>query len=535
MNELLDQIVNYLRGIWHFRWYAMTLTWVLVLAGWVVVAKLPDVHEASARVYVDTDSMLRPLLSGIAIRPNISQQLELMTRTLLSRPNIEKLTRMTDLDLKASTPEKMESMISDLQKDIHLKMSRRQNLYTISYQNRNPDVAKKVVESLLNIFVESTLGKSRQDTSLAQQFLVQKIQEYEERLRNADNRIKNFKIANVGLMPSSGRGYFKRLQSAQAALAQARLELREITNRRDELRRQITGEEPVYGFGNARSAVIQQGSGGVVGGRIGQMKIQLDELLLRYTDRHPEVIALKNTIKRLEQERKDQLAKIPKKVSPVFDVAPVLEQNPVYQQLKISLGESEAKIASLRVRVKEYRKRVAKLKKFVDTIPRIEAELKNMNRDYDITKKNYNALVARLESAKLSQAAEKTGEDVKFKIIDPPRVPLEPSGPNRLLLSTLSLIAGIGGGLLFAFLLSQIRPVIYGRRGLELATGLPVFGTVSILMTRQLRRKKRLDLGVFTCTGIGLFVAFAGVLLFQLHIVSLQDTVRALQSLRALL
>jgi len=530
MNELLDQLVNYLRGIWHFRWYAMTLTWILVLGGWVVAAKLPDVHEASARVYVDTDSMLRPLLSGIAIRPNISQQLELMTRTLLSHPNIEKLMRMTDLDLKASTPEKMESMISELQEDIHLKMSRRQNLYTISYQNRNPDVAKKVVESLLDIFVESTLGRSRQDTHSAQQFLVQKIQEYEGQLRKAEDRIKNFKIANVGLMPSSasGQSYFERLQSAQAVLAQARLELQEASKQHDELRRQISGEEPVFGF----APVIQQEFGDVLGVRIGHMKDQLDELLLRYTDRHPKVIALKNTIKSLEQQRKDQLAEIPgsAKAAPSS-----LEQNPVYQQLKISLGEAAAKMAALQVRVKEYRKRVAKLKKLVDTIPRIEAELKNMNRNYDVTKKNYDALVARLESSKLSQAAEKTGEDVKFKVIDPPRVPLKPSGPNRFLLSTLSLLAGIAVGILLAFLLSQIRPAIYDRRGLELVTGLPVFGTVSMLMTRQLRKKKRLDFGAFSFISLCLLAAYSGVVVFQLHIVNFQDTIRALQSLRALL
>ncbi len=100
MQELIAQIFGYLLGIWRFRWLALFVAWGIALAGWGFVAQMPDKYRASARVHVDTNSVLRPLLQGLAIQPNIDQRVALMSKTLLTRPNLEKLMRMADLDIK---------------------------------------------------------------------------------------------------------------------------------------------------------------------------------------------------------------------------------------------------------------------------------------------------------------------------------------------------------------------------------------------------------------------------------------------------
>ena len=533
MHEIIEQVVNFLRGVWRYHWHAIIIVWVVAIAGWSVVFRLPDVYESSARVYVDTDSVLRPLLSGLAIRPNIAQRLELMTRTLLSRPNLEKIVRMTDLDLGVSSPEEMEALLDDLAKNIHMRSARRQNLYTISYEHNNAETATAVVRALLSIFVESTLGESREDTNSAQRFLIDQIKAHEQRLSEMEDRIKNFKKRNLDLiMARGGQSYFDRLQAAQGALAQAELELDEVTNRRDELRRQMQGEEPVFGLGN-QNPIYQTSSQLPIDGKISALQTQLDELLLRYTERHPEVINLKKTIARLQRERAEMLKTIPQ--GSAAAVVPQAEQNPIYQQMKISLGEAEARAAALAARVKEYKKRVAQLKRRVDKALEIETQLMSMNRNYDITKKNYDALVARLESAKLSEEAGKTGEDIKFKVIDPPRTPIAPAGPNRVLLSTIILVAAVVVGLVVAFLLSQIRPVIYDRKVLQQITGLPVFGTVSILETKQIRRKRRLDVGGFALVCTLLVLVYAGVLVQQSHDIDWDHPASALRALRSML
>ena len=281
MHDLIEQAVIYLKGTWRFRWVALLFAWVVVVAGWGYVARMPDQYEASARVYVDTDSILRPLLRGLTVQTNVDQRVALMTRTLLSRPNLEKIARMTDIDIAAKTPEDMEELINDLASDIHLASTRQEkNLYIISYENKEPEIAKRIVQAVLTIFVESSLGEVRKDTDVAQKFLDQQIQDYEQRLSEAENRLMEFKRKNVGFLPGQGGDFFQRLQATQQDLQQAKLSMREAEKVRDEMQDQLdaleeSGDSPYYSSSNQTVSPLES--------RIQLLRTKLDELLLRYT------------------------------------------------------------------------------------------------------------------------------------------------------------------------------------------------------------------------------------------------------------
>src|SRR5690348_16913599 len=102
MQELFEQVIGFLRSMWHRRCIGLASAWISGINGVALVYRIPEKFEASARVYVDTESLLRPLLAGLAIQPNLDQQVALMSRTLISRPNVEKLVRMADLDLRST-------------------------------------------------------------------------------------------------------------------------------------------------------------------------------------------------------------------------------------------------------------------------------------------------------------------------------------------------------------------------------------------------------------------------------------------------
>ena len=159
-------------------------------------------------------------------------------------------------------------------------------------------------------------------------------------------------------------------------------------------------------------------------------------------------------------------------------------------------------------------------------MPEIEAKLNDLNRDYALNKRNYDALITRLESAKLGQAAEKTGDDIKFEVIDQARIALTPSGPKRILLSTVAFIGGLIIGLVVAFLMSQLRPTFYDQRTLRQVTGLPVFGSVSRVWTPQLLMKKRIEFGGFVSVGLILCVAYLGVIFIGTSAPELKDQVK---------
>lgn len=506
MQEIITQGLVYVRGIWRHRWLMLLVAWLVCAAGWIIVYKMPDQYKASARVYVDTQSVLKPLLRGLTVETDVGQQVALMTRTLLSRPNLEKVARMTDLDLKAQQPEQMESLLDGLGKQITLEGTGRENLYTISYVNDDPQLAKRVVQSLLTIFVENSLGESRKDSDSAQQFIDKQIQEYEQRLIEAEERLKEFKRKNVGIMPSRGEGYYESMQAEMAALDQARLELRQAENRRNEIKRQLEDEE----MDSAPGTVVQPTvSTSAIDGRIRDLQSKLDSLLLQYTERHPDVIEIKRIMAELEKQKAQELKSTVKK-------GPQAETNPVYAQVKIALSQADANVASLRTNVAEHTRRISQLKGMVDVIPQVETEMAQLNRDYEVNKQNYETLLARRESAKMSQQAGESADEVKFRVIDPPFVPSAPSGPNRPLLMGMVMLGGLAAGLVFAFLLSQLRPVFDDRRTLSEITGIPVLGSVAMVWTAAQTQKRRIELGSFALVGLGLLAVFAGIETLQL-------------------
>lgn len=526
MYEIIDQLLDYLRGIWRNRWYALGCAWLVCLIGWTVVYRLPDQYEASARVFVDTQSILRPLLQGLTVSVNPEAQIGLMTRTLLSRPNLEKIARNADLDIRAQDTEGLDALINNLQKRIQLTSAGRENLYGIAFTDNDPQLARKVVQAVVTVFVENLLGETRQDTDTAQRFLEKQIAEYEARLVEAENRLKEFKLKNVGLMPAEGQNYYTRLQQASADVETVRLELNQAESRRNSLLQQIGGEEPTFGIGPQPGASTGPAANATlpIDARIQSLEQKLDELLLKYTERHPDVGILKQTIADLKKQREDELAQYQASLaasaanaaSSAGGFGPAgVDANPVYQQLKVALAQEEANVASLQARLAEYEKRRKELQEQVNTVPQVEAELAALNRDYEINRKKYDELVARRESARLSQQAEQTNQDIRFRIVDPPRAPLAPTGPNRPLLISGVLIGALGIGGALAFVLAQIWPTFDSRRSLMRATQIPVFGSVSIVFSpAEARRNRWALLGYFALGGC-LFMLYGGLLVIE--------------------
>jgi len=510
MQETLEELLGYLRGTWHHRWLMIAVAWLVAIPGWVAVNQLPDQYKASARVYIDTESLLKPLLRGIAVDINIRRRVELITKTLASRPNIEKVVRMSDLDLRTSSPAEFESLVNKIEEGISLSGTGRENLYTISFAGGNGQEAKSIVQSLLTILVESTLGEARKDTDSAREFLDKQIADYENRLKDAEDELATFKVNNAGNMPSDGGDYYQRLQTARSELQAAQLQLREAERRHDALSKQLSGEEPTFGLVTTPAPITAVAS--PLDNRIRALELKLDELLLSFTEQHPDIQAIYRTIASLEKQKRLEQAKNKRDQG---TVAQPLETNPVYQQLKISLSEADATVASIRVRVDEFKRRVNKLKNSVDTIPKIEAELKRLNRDYAVNKQQYNELLQRRESARISEDVDQTADSIKFRVIDPPRAPTKPSGPKRQLFSSAVFIVALGAGIALAFLMSQIRSTFDSKRKLKDITNRPVLGSVSMVWTDKELQERKKKLLVFIASCAVLFLTFLGVLGFN--------------------
>ena len=521
MQELVALVFEYLRGIWRFRWVALAVAWGVCLVGWLFVAQMPEKYVATARVNIDTNTVLRPLLRGIAIQPDVGQRVALLSKTLLSRPNLEKLMRMTDLDLQVKTDLQKEQLLKMLSEEIFLTGDRRNtSLYSVSFKHRDRDTAKRVVQSVLTVFIESTLGEKRSETEGAQEFLDQQIKDYEQRLKDAEARRAEFKRRHVGNLPGDSGGYYGKLEQAKAQLAQAKLDLREAQNRRKQLKQQLADEEPeIEGdsmFGGQEFSPLDS--------RIQSLQAKLDDLLVKYTERHPEVRQIKGLIAELEKQRDVEQEEMAASDEP----SAAMQANPVYQQLKNMITATGAEIASLNVRVKEFERRVEVLQQAIGNIPKIEAQMKQLDRDYNVLSAQYQGLVKRRETARLGERAGQTADEVKFRVIDPPFVPLKPTEPNKVLLNIGVFVVGIGAGAGIALLVSLLRPVFDDRRRLALVTGLPVLGSVTLIRDAGQKRKIVVSGMMYASLLFLLVVVFAAISAGQVVDIDLMGKLKGL-------
>ena len=520
MNDVIRHALAVLRTMSRHRLLGAAVAWAGGLIGAVVVLMIPDKYEASARIYVDTQSILKPLMLGLAVQPNVEQQIMMLSRTLISRPNVEKLIRMADLDLTVKTKVSQDELTDHLIKTLEIKSTSRDNLYTLTYRDQDPNKSKRVVQSLVSIFVESSLGDKRKDSDTAKKFIDDQIKAYEKKLEDAEARLKDFKLRNIEAQTADGRGVAGQLADTGTRLAQAQLELREVSNARDALKRQILGD---VGTGARNGEDTMPVSTPEIDTRIEVQKRNLDGLLQRYTEQHPDVLGARRVLKELDEQKRQRVKELEaqrrqqsaalREAATVNPGVLLADGSPASQELKRALAIADANVATLSTRVAEFEARMARIKESLKTMPAVEKEYVQLNRDYEIHKKNYDGLVARRESAAMTGELEAASGVADFRLIDPPRVSPKPVAPNRLLLLPAALVLALLGGAFASFAAAQLRPVFFDGRALAEATGLPLLGRVSYLPRATDAKSEKTKFGLFLVLLAALIGTYGAVIL----------------------
>jgi polysaccharide chain length determinant protein (PEP-CTERM system associated) len=527
MQALIELAMNELRGAWRFRRYALGVAWGVCLLGWFIVYAIPDTYEASARVNVDTRTALRSVVDGLVVNMDVETQLNLVRQTLLGRANLEQVAQQVGMDITARSGPEREALLNSLAARIEIELEppsvrdpRIPNtLFRIAFTDQSRQTALKVVDLLLNSFVEDTIASDRTGTASAQRFLRDQLAEYGRRLATVEGQLAEFKKKNMGLVPGDEGGYFQRLTTEMQEVKRLQSAIAVATSRRAELQRQLNGEIPYVppADGSAGSARSTQGGGNDgpqdTASRIQETQARLDELLLRYTEKHPEVIATRETLEALKVRQQEELAAL-RRGDPGAAALANARTNPVYQNILTQLNQADVEIAALRSQLKDRMANEAELRRLVDTAPEVEAEYARLMRDYDVTRTQYNALLERLERARLSGDAEQTGV-VKFNIVDPPSAGFNPIFPQRSLFLIVVLMLGIGAGCGVAYLMHKLRPVFVSARSLADITGLPVLGSVTRSWVEKYRAQMRRGMLRYSIACALLLVVFVVVFAAQ--------------------
>ncbi len=483
MNGLYDEIRIAIHSVWNRRWLGLAIAWAVCVLGWLAVAMIPNSYESEARIQVQMQSILSDKV-GISTadqRRNI-QQLE---QTLTSSVNLEKVIRGTELGQNAVSDRELAGKIESLGKKIKVK-SEQDNFFTISVAQHSPKLARDVVQKLIDVAEEDNIAGDRKETSQTLRFLDAQIAARQLELQEADTKRVEYETKNLGLLPGVG-SVSQRLEASRAELSQIDLQLIQARSALAALNGQLAGTPRTlstssYGGGFSSASPSQAALSSALAD-LGAMRAR------GLTDAHPDVIAQKNQIANLRAQAHANPG--------TAGGGPNSSPNPAFSSLQSMLAERGAAVTALQSRKASLGADMAQLASKQTAEPGVASEMSRINRDYETLKAQYDKLVADRDNVRMRGQVESQTDAVQFNVINRPTLSSVPAAPNRPLLLALVLFAGLGAGVGAAFALGHLQTSYPTAAKLERASGLPVIGSISQMLTGTQRDERKRKLKLF--------------------------------------
>jgi polysaccharide chain length determinant protein (PEP-CTERM system associated) len=486
MNSLYDEFRIAVHSVWNRRWLALAVAWGVCLAGWLVVAMIPNKYESKALIQVRVLSML-PDEVGVA-QQDQRKNIQDLAQTLTSSPNLAKVVRGTDLGSTIATDRELAGKVEGLRSNIVVKPEQ-DGFFEIAVMQSSGKLARDVVQKLIDVAEDDNIAGDRKATGQTLRFLNAQIEARGKQLQEAEAKRVAYETENLGLLPGVG-SVSQRMEASRAELSQIDSQLIQARSALAALNGQLAGTPQTLntpGAGGAPSALAQ------AQGELASMKAR------GFTDSHPDVVAVKNQIAAARAQGGAA-------------AGGYRTPNPAYSSLQSMRAEREAAVTALSARKSALQADMAGLAAKQTAEPGVAAEYQRINRDYEVLKEQYDKLLVSRDQISLRGAADTQTDSVQFRVVKEPSFSNVPAVPNRPLLLAAVLIVGVGAGVGAAFALGHLQTSFPTAAKLERASGLPVIGSISQMLTGEEREQRKQKMKLFYGASAGL-VAVCAVLL----------------------
>jgi polysaccharide biosynthesis transport protein len=483
MNGLYDELRIAVHSVWNRRWLALAIAWGVCLLGWLIVSLIPASYESSARIMVRSQTVLSEKV-GITANER-RKSVERLQQTLNSSANLEKVVKGTDLGRSVVSEQELASAIDGIRKNIAIKPDvTNENSFSITASHTSPKMARDIVQKLIDIAEEESISGDRGEMNTTLRFLDAQLEARQKDLQEAEAKRVAFETQNLGMLPGVG-SVSARMEAARAELGQIDSQLIQARSALSALNSQLAGTpRTLAGAGGGGSPLAS------AQGELASMKAR------GYTDDHPDVIAIKSQIAALRAQGAGSGG------------GNYGMPNPAYASLQSMKAEREAAVTALSARKSALQSDMTQLAAKQTSEPGVSAEYGRINRDYEVLKTQYDKLLTDREAIRLRGQVENQTGAVQFQVVDKPAVPGSPAKPNRPLLLAMVLLAGLGAGAGTAFALGHLQTSFPTAAKLEKASGLPVIGSISQMLTSAQREERKKKMKMFVGGTSALFGVF---------------------------
>jgi succinoglycan biosynthesis transport protein ExoP len=466
--------------------------WALVWgASWLI----PSTYRSETVILVEQPSVPEKYVIS-NIDSDIQHQLDSITQQILSRTRLLRIIDSLGLYAQDRKHKSPDDLVEKMRKDIEIELShgddRKLSAFNIYYASRDPKMAQAATSELANLFITENIEERQKRSENTTNFLQDQLDQARAKLAAQEAKLRVFKDQHLGELPTQTQsnlqilaGLQNQVQANQDSLNRAKQQNTYLESLINQYRAVDRGSKPGEAGPVGLSDIDKQ---------LDRLKAQLADLTSHYTDKHPDVRKTKEQIAQLESTRERTIVDMngrvnnptPASATPSLDpkTGPLLELESQLKANRLEIANREAEIKDEQSKINQYQGRL-------NMAPVMEQQFSDITRDYDQSKTDYESLLAKKNQSEMSTDLEKTQQGERFRMLDPPNLPVRPYKPNRLVLCGAGLAVGLVLGVGFAFGQEKLSGKIYSEREIKKLVPFDVIAEIPPIETAQEQASSR--------------------------------------------
>ena len=465
---------------------------VVVSLAIYLASVLPNVYQSNALILVTPQRVPTSFVAS-TVTIDLSERMQSITQEIMSRTQLEKIVQEFNLYQKFIA---LEDRINLLRKSIKIE-SRRNNVFQLSFESEDPEKARQVTSRLGSLFIEQNLNAREQQAQGTKSFINAETERLRKELEEQEAVVTKYKASHGYELPDQLDTNLRSLEQLRRGLEANNQRLLALQDRKGVLQKQnVEADIPKADSPAGPVPLAVPGIGVTHSVQIEMKKKELDSLLQRYSNKHPDVIRAKKEIQSLENDGGEPMSGQPNSTNSS-------STNPVKRVLLTQITDIDSEIKALQMQSEGIRNQISVLQARVDNTPVRALELAKISRGYDITLKKYQDLLAKSLESELSENMEKKQKSEQFQILDPANFPVKPARPNRLMIILMGLGAGLAGGIGLAIFWDNLDSSFKRSEEVNAYVNIPVLATLPALVTRGSVLEQRRAQGLLVLASIG--------------------------------
>ncbi|MCK9538944.1 XrtA system polysaccharide chain length determinant [Dokdonella sp.] len=443
----------------------------------------PEKYNASTTILVQESNIVTGLMEGRAVATGVANRAAIAREVIFSRKVMDDILAAGGW-MSAQpppTPLQQDQIIERIESRTRIE-SPRDNLIQIAYSDSSPERAYHVTEHFARMFIQESLAAKERESRDAFEFISSQVAAYHKKLEDAENKLKAYRDQNPDARPGSETDTNTRISQLRVQIEQSRMEMMEQQSKEAAIRSQLGGESEIN--------VVQTRSGQIEA-QLATLQSELDRLLLTYTDQYPDVVRIRHQIQELKQALAKADSAQERSTGTSTALGATVQYSPVYQELKLKLGEARRNAAAAAARMKfsenQLNQELERSKRVANTA-NAEAEL---TRDYEVNRDIYQDLLKRRENARVSMNLDQEQRGLTFRIQEPAIMPLQPSGLRMVHFVAAGLLLGLAVPFSLLFGYARFDPRVHSAAQIERMAGVPVLASIPVYDTPRERRRER--------------------------------------------